>query len=430
MRRRMVHLTVLAAVLVVTLFGFPLAVAGREYAIANQLGSLERVAEATAQAVAAGLVRNKPPGVLPDMADGVVLALYDHDGTRILGAGPEAAPGESIHDQVIDEEVQQAFVVAVPVIYNGHVIGVVRAASPRTNVDQFVGLVWLGMIVLAGVAVGAAYVLARREAEKLARPLEELSTAARRIGDGDFSVRVAPFAIPEIDTVGDSLNTTARRLDDVLQRERAFSANASHQLRTPLAGLRLELDAALDVLQGAAPRSLVSAVGAVDRLQQTVDDLLALARGNQHSHDRVDIREVIEEAEREWNCRTEIDQRPIRVDIGPKSPRCAVAGTAVRQILAVLLDNAAQHGDGMVTVTVRDAGEVLAIDVSDQGPGVALPDSELFVRRAGAAKGHGIGLPFARTLAEAEGGRLKLTSARPATFTLFLPEAGPLLGEE
>jgi len=92
----------------------------------------------------------------------------------------------------------------------------------------------------------------------------------------------------------------------------------------------------------------------------------------------------------------------------------------VRQVLSVLLDNAAGHGSGTVTIEVRDAGDALAIDVSDQGSGITVRPEELFTRRAGRAAGHGIGLALARSLAEAEGGRLSLTRPVPPTFTLFI----------
>jgi signal transduction histidine kinase len=97
------------------------------------------------------------------------------------------------------------------------------------------------------------------------------------------------------------------------------------------------------------------------------------------------------------------------------------SAAAVRQILAVLVDNSVQHGAGTVTVTARDAGGALAVDVSDQGSGLAVPADQLFARRAPGASGHGIGLALARSLAEAEGGRLSVTRVAPPMFTLLVP---------
>jgi signal transduction histidine kinase len=344
----------------------------------------------------------------------------------ILGSGPPE-PGPHVRRamkaEVSGGDTGDAIVMAVPVTHDGDVIGVIRTAAPAVTVDRTVWVTWLAMATLAAAAVGAVYVLARRQARTIARPLEDLSRAAYRLGDGDFSVRAAPAAIPEIDSVGDSLNSTAQRLGDLVQRERSFSADASHQLRTPLAGLRLELEEAMDSPPADVRPALVSAVASLDRLGQMVERLLALARDNRRDAEPIDVHEVLDELERDWHRHPATAQRPLRVTIDPHAPPCVASGTAVRQVLAVLLDNAAAHGGGAVSVTARDAGEVLAIDVSDQGPGVAVSETDLFVRRVDTASGHGIGLPLARRLAEAEGGRLRLTKAHPATFTLLLPGA-------
>jgi signal transduction histidine kinase len=426
MRRRLVQLAVVAAVLAVGLFGLPLALAIGQYADSNELRDLERLAEATSLVAAADLYEGDIPRGVPDRAGDVDIAVYDRDGVLILGSGPPE-PGpyvqRAMRAEVSGGDTGDALVMAVPVTHDGDVIGVIRTAAPASGVDRTVWMAWLAMAILAAAAVGAAYVVARRQARTIARPLEDLSRAAYRLGDGDFSVRAAPAAIPEIDSVGDSLNSTAQRLGDLVQRERSFSADASHQLRTPLAGLRLELEEAMDSPPADVRPALVSAVASLDRLGQMVERLLALARNNRRDVEPIDVHEVLDELERDWHRRPATAERPLRVTIEPHAPSCVASGTAVRQVLAVLLDNAAAHGGGAVSVTARDAGEVLAIDVSDQGPGVAVPESDLFVGRADTAGGHGIGLPLARRLAEAEGGRLRLTKAHPATFTLLLPGA-------
>ena len=99
------------------------------------------------------------------------------------------------------------------------------------------------------------------------------------------------------------------------------------------------------------------------------------------------------------------------------------SAAAVRQVLAVLVDNAARHGSGTVGVRVREAADAVAIDVSDQGRGVHEPEHVLFARRPATARPHGIGLALARRLAEAENGRLTLTRPSPPVFTLLLPPA-------
>jgi signal transduction histidine kinase len=90
------------------------------------------------------------------------------------------------------------------------------------------------------------------------------------------------------------------------------------------------------------------------------------------------------------------------------------------QIVDILVSNAVEHGAGTVTVTVAEEGESLAVVVADEGS-IDRDAAGLFTRRDPGASGHGVGLSLARSLAEAEGGRLVLSSLRPATFRLVLP---------
>jgi signal transduction histidine kinase len=155
-------------------------------------------------------------------------------------------------------------------------------------------------------------------------------------------------------------------------------------------------------------------IEAADRLERTVNDLLALAR-NTETTTVANLRELLDEVESTWHGPLATQGRPLAIELnGAPHPRAAQA--AVRQILNVLVDNAFTHGQGNVRVTARDAGDALAIDVTDEGPGI-LPADDPFTRKTG--KGHGIGLALARSLAEADGGRL--VHAQAATFTLLLP---------
>ena len=428
MRRRIVGLAVLVSLLTVGLFAAPLAVAVWRYAEADERRHLERAADAVAIAVAADVLRGDP-------VEGAVrsgetrIGVYDDQGARIAGDGPvpggtvlaDALAGKAGFDTLGDE-----LVVGVPITHDTDVIGAVRAAIPDDVVDARVARNWARMAALAAVVIGAVWLVARRQARRLAQPLERLAVSAGALGDGDFSVRTRPTAIREIDAVGAALDTTAARLDDLVERERAFSADASHQLRTPLAGLRLRLEAALERPDGASDGGLRSAVRAsltdVDRLEQTIDELLALARDTRGGAPRaVDVDALLAELDHDWRARLARDGRELVIRSDPDAPRPSASAAAVRQVLRVLLDNAVRHGAGTVAVAVRAASGAVAVDVTDDGPGPDVPEPELFTRRAGAGTGHGIGLALARRLAEAEGGRLHLARPAPPTFTLFLP---------
>jgi signal transduction histidine kinase len=396
-----------------------------KYAKSNERTKLLLGADAAAAAVSADVLRGKMPTDLRDPNDGTHLAVYVDRGLRILGTGPEGgdpAVYAALHGEISNKDLNGELVVAVPVTHDTDVIGAVRAASPVMAVYRQVVLVWLGMLGLGGLAIGMVWLVARRQARRLARPLEELSEAARRLGQGDFSVRTIPAAIPEIDSVGSALNSTAGRLDAMLARERSFSADASHQLRTPLTGLRLRLEAALEHPGQDLRQAITDGIAAADRLEQTIEELLALARDTRSSNATpLDLPVLLDEIEAGWHDRLAAQDRALHVAVDPLAPVSLASTAAVRQVLTVLLDNAATHGSGTVSVAVRNAADALAIDVSDEGTGITAPEPELFTRRSRLADGHGIGLALARSLAEAEGGRLRLTRPAPPTFTLLVP---------
>jgi signal transduction histidine kinase len=270
-----------------------------------------------------------------------------------------------------------------------------------------------------------AALVARALAGHLSRPVDALAQAAARLGEGDFSARAGRSGVAEVDAVASTLDTTGARLGQVLARERAFSADASHQLRTALAGLRLRLEAAR-LLPGADQgQAIADALAEVDRLEATVEQLLALARDAGVARDRLDLSRVVEAVEQGWRGRLGASGRPLRFQLEGGLPPVRASEAAVLQILDVLVGNAAEHGSGTVAVRVRAAPGGLAIEVGDEGPGVAGDPERVFARRAGSVDGHGIGLALARSLAEAEGGRLLLQRPVPAPVFALLLQADP-----
>jgi signal transduction histidine kinase len=226
---------------------------------------------------------------------------------------------------------------------------------------------------------------------------------------------------------------TAERLGTMLQRSRSFSADASHQLRTPLTALRLDLEA-LEA-QGRDPELVAAAMKEADRLESTIDELLTLSEAP--ADDRLsDVGTVAAERLDAWQSLARAAGREVVLDSSPVPPVRARPG-AVGQCLQVLLDNALEHGAGTITVSVQpvSAGGGVGLTgdgrdtrwvrlcVADEGPGIPAERREgLLSGRADAATGRGLAL--ARQLVEAEGGRLTLERASPgAVLCLLVPAA-------
>jgi signal transduction histidine kinase len=426
MRQRIVAVGLLAAVLATALFGIPLAVLLVRTQLDNSREQIQRIADHTAIQITGGYASNQHRAQLPTMPRGTVIGLYDSGGLRTDGAGPRHADA-TVEDAIRTGQEQSSnagdqLVVAVPVVRGDSVDGAVRVSTGRTAAYWHTVPSLLMILGLALVGLGGAAVYARWQSGRLAQPLEELEAAAHQLGDGDFSVRARTSGVPEIDSVASSLNSTADRLGGLVSRERAFSADASHQLRTPLTGLRLGLEMAQDLPDPGLRPAVNTAIEQADRLERIIDDLLSLARDVPGRDEPLDTAGLLAELRTDWLPQLAADDRSLLITVDPEAPEAAVSPSAVRQILHVLLDNASTHGDGQVTVTARNAGGALAIDVADEGTGTTRTEAELFVRRNEHADGHGIGLALARSLAEAEGGRLRLTAPSPPVFTLLLPE--------
>ncbi len=422
MRRKIVTVMVVTAVLAVGLFALPLAVLVAKYLIDDERSELTHAADITALNVTADLARSHPPTLLRAAESDIILTFYDRTGRRVLGGGPAAAdPGVQsalAGNRVTDGDPGGDFTVDVPVSDDGVIAGAVRATSSRAAAWISILTAWLVMAAIAGVTLGTVWVVARRQAARLAAPLERLSAVAAGIGQGQLKTP-RPSGVPEIDDVAVSLSQSAHRVERTLARERAFSADASHQLRTPLAGLRLQLETALEGPDAKIRHAIGTAIGAADRLERTMSDLLALSRDTAAGCRVLPVSELFEELCRDHHGSLAAAGRRLSVRAQPDLPAAAVSLQATRQILGVLLDNALRHGSGTVTLAAREAAQAIAVDVADEGRINA--SDQLFVRRSPSATGHGIGLALARSLTEAEGGRLVLSMREPTTFTVLLP---------
>jgi signal transduction histidine kinase len=403
MRRRLVLSTALIALATVLVLGVPLAFveANRERADAG--ARLEREADAVAAAVDDRLERGQP--IDPAALQGLV-----HPGHEVV-IRPPGAPAEVLGTPVRGRRITEGSGAAGPAR--------ITASVSAAEVDAQVRRRFLLIGLLSAGAVGAAVLLALVQARRLSRPLEQLARTSTLLGEGDFSARAGRSSIEEIDAVAVALDATAVRIAQLIGREREFTVNAAHQLRTPLTALRLRLEEIEAQRPPKLEEETARALHEVDRLQATVDDLLALAREGRAGDARpLDLGTLIRTHATRW--RPLFDHAGRRLELADGAAASPVASRgAIGQALDVLVDNALQHGRGTVTIGVghRDGRIVLA--VSDEGPGVA-PGSErlVFQRGGSAAGGAGIGLHLARSLVEAENARLRLAKGQPATFEI------------
>ena len=410
MRDRLLAAFVTLTVLVVALYGIP-----RAYQVAGMVRAQEeRKIERSVDLVAVVLAEHLADGdevteefLEPMLNRAETLRYVAPDGTEIV-AGPRFHPAPS--DIVMTRDVA-----------GGGTVTLTRAGG---LVDERVSaavypLVAIGLGLVL-VSAGVAVVVARR----LARPFGELAASAERLGRGQFDLDVPRYAVPEADQIGASLRTAAERLADVVRREREFSANASHQLRTPVTALRLQLE---DIsLWPETPESvreeLQHSLGELDRLSSAVTELLAMSRGRlTASAVDLDLADLVDAAVERWSALAPEGRRVV-ADAADPVP-CQVAPGPVGQILDVLVDNALKHGAGTVTVSARDEGTHLAVAVANDG---ARPTStDIFRRRVtgSSSGGEGIGLAVARDLAHALGGRLTLAPGATTAFVLELPRS-------
>jgi signal transduction histidine kinase len=297
----------------------------------------------------------------------------------------------------------------------------VVAAAPMSELNERQRHVWLVVGALAAAGIAAAVLLALIQGRRLARPLERLARTSSRLGTGDFSARAAHSRVPEIDAVAQALDASAVRIARLIGREREFSANVSHQLRTPLTALRLRLEELATTSGAAEARDEIErALEQTDRMERTISELLAASRGAGRDVRELALDELVREHAAAWRQIFAKSGRRLTVS-APKRVLAVASAGAIGQALDVLLENALRHGAGTVVLALEGLPAEARISVSDDGPGI--PEdarTAIFERGSSLTGGTGVGLSLARALVEADGARLVLAQPRPPRFEIRL----------
>jgi signal transduction histidine kinase len=304
---------------------------------------------------------------------------------------------------------------AVPVVGGGavRVTQNVEAIDRRVRRDVL-GLIGIGLIALV-LGLAFAWVLAGT----LARPLQRLAATARRVEAGDLQARAEPEGSTEHREVAHAFNDMTERLGQVLEAQREFVANASHQLRTPLTGLRLRLESAALKAGPELGAELEAAEQEVQRLARLLTTLLTLAREGDRPPARatVSLSAAVEQAEGRWSDRARSTGHELTT-VCEADPVARASEEDIAIVLDNLIENALNYSPGG-TVTVecgRERDEVY-LAVLDQGPGLEPGEEERifdrFARGSGGrgSPGTGLGLALVATLARRWGGSASIANA-------------------
>lgn len=310
--------------------------------------------------------------------------------------------------------------VTVPVFSGDRVLGAVRLTYPSQVVTDAVnrqirmlGLVALTTVLLAGL-VGLIF------SGRVTRQLKLLQGATERLAEGDLSARADETSgAPELRSLSTSFNLMAERLNMLIQQQRTFAADASHQLRTPLTALRLRLERARDLLgtdPAGATERLAAAEGEVDRLGDIVEGLLLLSRTEASSAplEVIDLAAIARERVEQWQALAQESDVTIVYE-GATAASVRATALAPEQILDNYVDNALSVSPDGGTIVVRVAveGAHSTLHVLDEGPGLSPEECvrafDRFWRAGSDHTGSGLGLAIVSQLARASRATAALT---------------------
>jgi signal transduction histidine kinase len=341
-------------------------------------------------------------------------------------------------------------VIAVETVWSngkngGEPIGTIVLERPTAQLNENIANLWLYLILLSCSAMAAAALIAIYFARWVSKPLGRLDTAARRIADGELSVRAGTGSgPPELRRMAATFNMMAGRLETLVHGHRAMLADVSHQLRTPLTALRLRLDLLAVDSPPADAEELAGAQEEIARLSRLVDGLLATARAESVTEqlENIDVVAAVTERAAAWQPVADGHDVKLAMDMsgipGGKEaghPLVALGSGHLEQILDNLLDNAITaigDGGGIVTVSVASTATAgTTLTVADNGPGMTPQErSRAFLRFAsGAASGTGLGLAIVHRLVTSNGGTILLDDTPGGGLTVMLQFPGTALYE-
>ncbi len=315
--------------------------------------------------------------------------------------------------------------VAVPIFFGTDQLGVVRITYPASQVDATVNQRILGLATVAGITLLIAIMVAVLLANAISRRIKDLETITDEFTKGNLSVRAnEDEGTHEIRALARSFNEMSDSLTRLLSQQRAFAADASHQLRTPLTALQLRLERAAELIDtdphGASER-IEAATDEAERLQRLVEGLLVLSRADAHDNPTlvtVDLCKIVRERAESWEALA--SDRGIVITVIPtKVARITAVENAVEQVIDNYIDNALEivPDNSVIALDISYGNRFSTLHVMDQGPGMPQEDLEKafnrFWRARSDKEGSGLGLAIVERLVTLGGGNVRLVNRTP-----------------
>lgn len=366
--------------------------------------------------------------VLVTDAVGQVLVDSNGDGkadlARLAPVVAAARAGRTVTESLHDER-RPMTLAAVPIRNDEGTatVGAVVLSLPATASDNRIRAVWYALAGFGVVTLALTALFGDRVARSVTRPLAALEAAVGRFGAGHLGERTIPSGPPELRELAVEFNRMAAHIEDLLEAQSRFVADASHQLRSPLTALRLRLEN-LEAELGETPEAvspLVAARTEVQRLSRLVDGLLTLSRADGAPPERrpVDVVDVIAGRVDAWEALA--DERGVALAASAPPLRNSDASLVpgdLEQILDNLLANAldATPGGRAISVDLAEGANELVIEVTDQGPGMTADERarafDRFWQGSGRRGGSsGLGLAIVRQLSRRNGITVELQPA-------------------
>jgi signal transduction histidine kinase len=300
---------------------------------------------------------------------------------------------------------------AVPMVHDGHIfLGILQIDSSLSTVNGRISARWLAIIGAAGFALLLTIVAAFWLSQRLTRPLSQLRTLAQKMSEGKLDSRVALAAsTEELRSLGAMFNHMAARIEQMMQQEREFVANASHELRSPLAAIKLRAEAlSYQTVTGDRARQYATDINEeVTQLAQLVNDLLQLSRAESGvftpPEGSISVNDELYSVVRMMQARVGQKHQHLTATIPDDVPELPINANDLRIMVSNLLDNASKYTPegGEITLSVEWRSNTLNITIRDTGEGIPPADlpriRERFFRvdRAHARNTPGVGLGLA-----------------------------------